>query len=121
MNRVKVYIAGKDYILQTEEEERYVLGLAKKLDKTIKDMLAGDGMSLTSACVLAALDAFDEKEKQSVDADNLRYQLKQYIDESGKMNQRIYELEREIEKLTNEKADLQSELKLYSLKEKLDT
>jgi len=55
MNKVKVFIAGKSYVLQTDEEERYVLNLARQVDKGIKDMMQGDStMSMPDACILFA-------------------------------------------------------------------
>jgi len=38
LNRVKVMVCGKEYMLQTEEAPSYVYGLAKMLDKKINDI-----------------------------------------------------------------------------------
>lgn len=121
MNRVRVMIAGKEYVLQTVEEEKYVIDLAKKLDKGIKDIMAGnDSLSLTSACILMAMDVLDEKAKLSAESDNLRFQVKDYIDEATKANQKVDELEKKVQTLESENKELWNEIELYSLKEKLD-
>lgn len=121
MNRVKVMIAGKDYVFQTEEEEKYVIELARQLDRKIKDIMTSDqALSLTSACVLAAMDILDEKEKADVDTDNLRFQIKDYIDEANRASDRADSLEKRLEALENENKSLKNELELYSLKEAID-
>lgn len=121
MNRVRVMIAGKDYVFQTEEEEKYVVGLARQLDRKMKEIMTSDqALSLTSACVLAAMDILDEKEKMGTDTDNLRFQIKDYIDEANRANDRADLLEKKIEALESENKSLKNELELYSLKEAID-
>lgn len=41
LNRLKVIICGKEYMLQTEEAPSYVYGLAKLLEKKINDISSG--------------------------------------------------------------------------------
>jgi cell division protein ZapA (FtsZ GTPase activity inhibitor) len=121
MNQVKVSIARKDYILQTTEEERYVVELAKILDKKIRDIMGNDrALPLTTACILAGMDILDEKAKALGESDNLRFQIKKYIDEATKAEARAEELQKKMEKLEQENKDLWNEINLYTLKEKLD-
>ena len=42
MNKVKVVICGKEYCLQTEEEPTYVYALARKLEKSISEIVSGN-------------------------------------------------------------------------------
>lgn len=120
MNKVKVFIAGKSYVLQTDEEERYVLNLARQVDKGIKDMMQGDStMSMPDACILFAMDVLDEKEKSGASSDNLRDKIKDYIDEANRANARVDELQKQIEILENDKKNLQNELQLCSLQKTL--
>lgn len=120
MNKVKVFIAGKSYVLQTDEEERYVLNLARQVDKGIKDMMQGDStMSMPDACILFAMDVLDEKEKSGASSDNLRDKIKDYIDEANRANARADELQKQIEILENDKKNLQNELQLCSLQKTL--
>lgn len=119
-NRVKVFIAGKNYILQTDEEEKYVIELARKLDKQIKDLTSADfSISMPDACILVAMDILDEKEKSGQSSDHLRYQIKDYIDEATRANAVVEELKKQIIQLENDKKTLQNEVQIYSLKEKL--
>ena len=63
-NKVRVTICGKEYALQTDETPSYVLGLAKRLDKQIEEMVnSADNISVTAAAVLIALSALDEANK----------------------------------------------------------
>ncbi len=121
MNQVKVSIARKDYLLQTTEEERYVVELSRTLDKKIRDIMDSDRtLPLTTACILAGMDILDEKAKALGESDNLRYQIKKYIDEATKAEAKVEELQKKLEKLEQENKDLWNEINLYTLKEKLD-
>lgn len=121
MNKVRVMIAGKDYVFQTVEEEQYVVNLAKKLDKGIRDIMSSnESLSLPSACILMAMDVLDEKAKLSAESDNLRFQIKDYIDEATKANAKVDELTKRIETLERENKELWNEIEIYSLKEKID-
>lgn len=121
MSQVRVTIAGKLYALQSTEEERYVIELAKCLDKGIKEIMAQDGaLSLTSACILAAMDILDEKTKISKESDSLRFQIKNYIDETIQAEAKVEELERQVAVLEQKNKELVNEINLYSLKETLD-
>lgn len=85
MNRVKVVICGKEYILQTEEEPTYVYALARKLEKKISDIVSANiNTSVYSASVMIALSALDEINKSNESADNLRSQIKEYADEASR-------------------------------------
>lgn len=85
LNKVKVIICGKDYTLQTEESPAYVYGLAKMLEKKINDISsATSSISAYSAAIMVALSILDDLNKAQTNADNLRTQAKEYVDEAGK-------------------------------------
>ena len=95
MNKVRVTILGKEYVLKTPEKEEYVVGLARTIDRTIREIMKADEtLSITSACILASLDAFDAKTKMETDVDNLRFQLKDYINDAMQANNKADELEK---------------------------
>ena len=121
MNKVKVTICGKEYSLKTEDPPSYYIELAKKVDSEIYKMAASsDNMSAQSAAVLVALAAFDEAQKANDSIDNIRTQIKEYVDDACKAR-----LERD-EALKNEKAllarisALESELKLKQVRNEVD-
>ncbi|MGN0622011.1 MAG: cell division protein ZapA [Porcipelethomonas sp.] len=85
LNRVKVMVCGKEYMLQTEEAPSYVYGLAKMLDKKITDISAANSsISQYSASIMVALSILDDLNKAQVSVENVRAQAKEYVDEAGK-------------------------------------
>ncbi len=85
LNRVKVNICGKEYMLQTEEAPSYVYGLAKILEKKINDITSGaNSISPYSATIMVALSSLDDLSKSQSNVDRIRAQAKEYVDEAGK-------------------------------------
>ena len=61
VNKVRVNIAGTPYAIATTDSEKYILGLAKKLDEDITKLLdTNDNLSVTKACLLYTSDAADD-------------------------------------------------------------
>lgn len=84
MNKVKVVICGKEYCLHTEEEPTYIYALARKLEKRIAELVGNNtNISVYSASVMIALTALDDINKANEDMDNLRVQIKEYVDEAA--------------------------------------
>ena len=118
LNRVKVVICGKDYMLQTEEPPSYVYGLGKMLEKKINELTrANSSISQYSAAVMVALSSLDDLNKAQSNLDNIREQAKEYVDEAGKsrierdaavkeneaLRAKIDQLEKEIKTLKDNK------------------
>lgn len=96
MNRVKVKIYNRDYALQTDESPEYTAMLAKKLDAQIVSMMTGaQAASLVDASILVALSALDVSQKSTDNIDNIRTQIKDYVDDAGQARLRVEQLERE--------------------------
>lgn len=107
MGTVKVCIVGRDYKITSNEKEEYVLALAKALDKSILELMGNDEhINLVQACVLTALESFDEKEKISYELDKIRLQLKAYMDENATLSQQKRQLSQHIDKLEKENKQL---------------
>lgn len=84
-NKVKITICGKEYAIQTDETTPYVIGLAKRLDRMISEMInSSDNISVQAASVLIALSALDEANKSNESIDNIRTQIKEYVDDAGR-------------------------------------
>ncbi len=121
MSTVKVTIAGKDYNLNSQENDDYVIALARKLDKKIREVMdLNETLSFANSCMLVALATTDDLEKMSKDMDNLRFQLKEYIDETNKAAAKADELAKKVSTLEKINEQLSNELKIYTLKEKID-
>ena len=110
-NRIKISILGSDYIIASEEEENYVRQVAAETDKRIAGITRDNPrLSVTMAAVLAALDYCDEAVKATESADNLRSQIKDYLEDSSQVRMEADEARRENEKLKKEVQTLRSRL-----------
>ncbi len=102
-NRIKIKIYNKEFSLQTEESQEYTLALAKKLDSQLNALISSSqSLSLIDACVLTSLSALDDCEKAKSDVDNLRTQIKDYLDDAGEARLKADELQKEIRELKAE-------------------
>ena len=116
-NKVRVTICGKEYALQTDESPSYVIGLAKRLDKQITELVnSGDNISIQAAAIIAALSALDEANKSNESIDNIRTQIKEYVDDAGRARMERDEALKELELLRGKIASLENDIKLMQLK-----
>lgn len=100
MNKIKIYLSGKEYTIQTDETVSYVKQLAEALDAKIETfMQQNQAISVTSACMLVALGLMDDCIKAASDKDNLRKQVIDYLEESNKARSEIAELTKQIDLL----------------------
>lgn len=94
--------------------------LAKILDTKIKDFMAkNNGVDLTSAAILVGLGVLDDSFKTNSDIDNIRAQITGYAAETAQAKDKIDELQEVIESLKREKENLQRDLELHALRDKL--
>ena len=121
MNKVKVTICGKEFSLKTDEAPSYLIGLAKKVDSEIYKMASSaDNISIQSAAILVALAAYDDAQKANDSIDNIRTQIKEYVDDACQAR-----LERD-EAVKNEKtllarvSALENELQIKKMKSDID-
>ncbi|MDE6745287.1 MAG: cell division protein ZapA [Oscillospiraceae bacterium] len=120
MNKVRITICGKEFSLKTDEAPSYFTELAKKVETEIQNMMSESDISLHSAAILVALAAFDECKKANDSIDNIRTQIKEYVDDACQAR-----LERD-EAVKNEKAHLarisalENELKIKRMKSDID-
>ena len=102
-NRVTVTIAGQEYTLVATEEEGYVEKVAQHVDAQMKQVLDGARVSLVDGAVLTAVNIADEYFKEVEASENLRRQLKEYLEEATRLKMELSEAKREIFKLQNQK------------------
>lgn len=111
-NTYKVTICGKEYTLNSEDSKEYTLKLAALLDKRIRDMKAKfSSLSITDCAVLIALDCMDELAQSNKNIDNIRSQIKDYVDDANRARTQSNSSQREINKLKERIATLEKELK----------
>ena len=101
-----VTICGTEYFLITDEKSEYIGSLAAQVEKTMNDlMFSKQNLSVTSAAIVAAMDFCDKFVKADEVADNLRGQIKSYVEETGTAHMEAEEARREIGRL-NQKVQL---------------
>lgn len=102
-NKVTVTISGTDYTLMSEESPSYMQKVAGLVDEKMTDIMATGRVSRMDAAVLAAANLADELFKQQAAAENLRRQVKGYLDEAGKAKAELSECKRQLMKLQQKK------------------
>ncbi len=108
-NRIRLEICGTTYVVSSTDTEPYVTELAERLDKNMNEVLAGNpSASVTTAAVLCALEYLDEWQKAISGADNMRAQIKDYLEDAARAKMSAEESRREIERLKRELASLQA-------------
>ncbi|MBQ8612221.1 MAG: cell division protein ZapA [Oscillospiraceae bacterium] len=101
MNRVKIEICGTPYLLAVEGEPEYYEELAKDLNAKMQGLLdSSDRITVTGAAVLTALDYLDELRRSNDGADNLRSQLKGYLEDALSAKATAENAARELRELT---------------------
>lgn len=99
-NKIIISIAGSELVVMTEESREYTTMLANTVDKKIRDLLASSSKVTTPmACILACLDLCDENEKAKAAATRMRDEIKNYYELNAELEDKVAELEREIEML----------------------
>lgn len=103
-NKIKLEICGSSYVIATTDTEEYVvLSLAEKLDADMNQMMVNNPTaSVATAAVITALGYLDELKKSTSGADNMRAQIKDYLEDAAKAKLAAEEARREVERLRRE-------------------
>ncbi len=103
MNRVTVTIAGREFTLLTDGEAEFTQRVAQHLDGKLSELLEGGKLSLLDACILGGMNITEEFLREQESSENLRRQLKEYLEESTKLKLELSEAKREIFALKGKK------------------
>ena len=95
-NRVTMTICGMEYTLVAEEDAAYMEKVGAMVDGEMRQLMDGAHMSRDNAAVLAAVNLADELLKAQEAAENLRRQLKTYLDEASQAKAEASELKRQL-------------------------
>ena len=98
-NRVVVSICGEDYTFVAEEAPSYMQRVGSYVSEKMEAVLSGARVGRTDAAVLTAANIADELFKEQAAADQLRRQIKGYLDEAAKAQAEASELKREVFRL----------------------
>ena len=102
-NKITVSIAGQEYTLVAAEGADDVRRVAAHVDSQMREVLAQGRLSQADGAVLAAMNIADQYFKGQEAAENLRRQIKEYLEEATKLKMELSEAKREIFKLQNHK------------------
>ena len=102
-NRVTMNICGEEYTLVAEESSAYMEKVGALVDKKMSELMTAAHMGRNDAAVLAAVNIADDLYKAQESAENLRRQLKTYLDEAAQAKAEISELKRQLFKAQSRK------------------
>ena len=98
-----VKIANMELQIYSSETQEYTESIAAEVNEKISEIM-GDNLSISiiTAALLAAMDYCDELNKFKAGADNMRMQLKAYMDEASKAAAERDEARRLADKFKND-------------------
>ncbi len=103
MTKVRLDICGSDYVVSTNDDEKYLVELASKLDEAMQSiMIASPSASVTTAAVLTALSFLDELQKSQMTAENMRTQIKDYLEDAARSKMELEDVKRELNRTKHE-------------------
>ena len=102
-NRVTMNICGEEYTLIAEEDAAYMERVGSLVDSKMNELLASSHVGRADAAVLTALNMADELIKTQESSENLRRQLKTYLDEATRAKNEVSDLKRQLFKAQNHK------------------
>lgn len=98
-NRVVLTICGEEYTFIAEESAAYMQRVGVYVDDKMQEVLDSAKVGRTDAAVLTAANITDELFKAQAASEQLRGQIKEYLDQASKAQAEASELKREIFRL----------------------
>ena len=94
-NKVRVEICGSRYVVSSNEPVEYVKRLANAIESKVKHFMdSSPNVTLNDAYFLALLNYADLYEKSEQNADHIRSQLTEYLEDSTRAKLEIDEYKR---------------------------
>lgn len=104
--RVSVLVAGQRFTILTDEDEKYVIEIAAKIDARISSLTISQNMTRERAAVLTALDFADDNEQDKRAIVEIKEQIKDYITQLARLSEENTALAQENDQLRREFAAL---------------
>ena len=98
-NRVTINICGEEYTFIAEESATYMQKVGTYVSEKMEEVLASAKVGRTDAAILTAANIADELFKAQAASEQLRSQIKEYLDAAGKAQAEVSELKREVFRL----------------------
>lgn len=110
-NKVQIKICGATYSIITDDDTEYVENLGEFIDSEMKSVASSNpSLSSIQCAILVALDQADACKKATAAADNLRAQIKDYLEDSARARMEVDVARREVERLNREISTLRDKL-----------
>ena len=97
-NKINVVVAERSYTLTTADDAEYVEKVAEFVTQ-VNQLSEASHASTLDAAIMAALNIADGYFKAQETAENLRKQVKQYLDEATRIKMELSESKRELFRL----------------------
>lgn len=101
--RSVITICGEEYTFIAEEPTSYMQKVGTYVDSKMNAVLKSARVGRADAAVLTAANITDELFKAQEDAEHLRSQLKEYVEEANRAKAEASDLKREVFRLQNGK------------------
>ena len=98
-NRVVISICGEEYTFIADESAAYMQKVGSYVSEKMEEVLNSAKVGRTDAAILAAANIADELFKAQAASEQLRSQIKGYLDEAGRAQSEASELKREVFRL----------------------
>ena len=98
-NRVVISICGEEYTFIADESAAYMQKVGSYVSEKMEEVLNSAKVGRTDAAILTAANIADELFKAQAASEQLRSQIKGYLDEAGKAQSEASELKREVFRL----------------------
>ena len=98
-NRVTINICGEEYTFIADESATYMQKVGTYVSEKMEEVLNTAKVGRTDAAILTAANIADELFKAQEASEQLRGQIKGYLDAAGKAQAEVSELKREVFRL----------------------
>ena len=98
-NRVTINICGEEYTFIADESATYMQKVGTYVGEKMEEVLNTAKVGRTDAAILTAANIADELFKSQAASEQLRSQIKGYLDEASRAQSEVSELKREIFRL----------------------
>ena len=98
-HKINVVVAERSYILTTSDKAEYVEKVAEFVNDQMDQLAEVAHASTLDAAIMTALNIADSYFKEQESSENLRKQIKQYLDEANRLKTELSEAKRELFRL----------------------
>ena len=98
-NRVVISICGEEYTFIADESAAYMQKVGSYVSEKMEEVLSSAKVGRTDAAILTAANITDELFKAQAASEQLRAQIKGYLDEASRAQSEASELKREVFRL----------------------